>query len=80
MSTLTIKNVPGHLHRELKQSAVENHRSLNSEVIVRLEQALHKLRIDADAWIMKTSMLRKAVKNVGLTDEKLAKAKNEGRS
>ena len=40
MPTLTIKNIPAKLHERLKKSANEHHRSLNGEVIFRLEQGL----------------------------------------
>ena len=40
MPTLTIKNIPAKLHERLKKSASEHHRSLNSDVIFRLEQGL----------------------------------------
>ena len=79
MSTLTIKNISRHLHRELKQSAAENHRSLNGEVIARLEQALHRVTTDADTWLTKIRSLRSASKDGGLTDRELLKAKTEGR-
>ncbi len=38
MSTLTLKNIPDDLHARLKASAARNRRSLNSEILVRLEQ------------------------------------------
>ena len=79
MSTLTIKNISRHLHRELKQSATENHRSLNGEVIACLEQALHKVTTNADAWLTKIRAVRKAAKSESLTDWDLLKAKTEGR-
>ena len=37
MLSLTIKNVPKGLHAQLKESARTNRRSLNSEVLLRLE-------------------------------------------
>ena len=37
MLTLTLKNIPADLHQMLKQSAEKNRRSLNSEILVRLE-------------------------------------------
>ena len=40
MATLTIKKLPADLHERLKQRAQLNRRSLNSEIIVLLEQAL----------------------------------------
>jgi hypothetical protein len=37
MLTLTLKNIPKDLHLRLKASAQNNRRSLNSEILVRLE-------------------------------------------
>lgn len=39
MTTLTLKNIPEELHALLKESAEKNRRSLNSEILVRLESA-----------------------------------------
>lgn len=38
MLTLTLKNVPEELHALLKESAAKNRRSLNSEILARLER------------------------------------------
>ena len=38
MSTLTLKNIPEALHEKLKASALRNRRSLNSEILARLER------------------------------------------
>ena len=38
MLTLTLKNIPAHLHAKLKESAEKNRRSLNSEILTRLER------------------------------------------
>ena len=37
MASITIKNIPEAVHRRLKQDAKRNRRSLNQEVIARLE-------------------------------------------
>jgi hypothetical protein len=37
MATLTLKNIPDELHASLRESAERNRRSLNSEILVRLE-------------------------------------------
>ena len=37
MTTLTLKNIPDELHALLKASAEKNRRSLNSEILIRLE-------------------------------------------
>ena len=39
MTTLTLKNIPDELHALLRESAEKNRRSLNSEILVRLESA-----------------------------------------
>ncbi len=39
MATLTLKNIPDELHALLKESAEKNRRSLNSEILIRLESA-----------------------------------------
>lgn len=38
MLTLTLKNIPVRLHATLKKSAERNRRSLNSEILARLER------------------------------------------
>jgi plasmid stability protein len=40
MPALTLKNIPDDLHARLKASAARNRRSLNSEILARLEDHL----------------------------------------
>jgi len=46
MATLTLKNIPKDLHERLKASAESNRRSLNSEILVRLEQDISRPVLD----------------------------------
>jgi len=46
MPTLTLKNIPAQLHAKLKQSAEKNRRSLNSEILTRLESAVVAPKVD----------------------------------
>ena len=39
MATITLKNIPADLHRDLKKRAEEHHRSLNKEIIATLKGA-----------------------------------------
>jgi len=41
MVSITLKDIPEHLHRALKQRARLHHRSLNKEVLATIEGALH---------------------------------------
>ena len=77
--SLTIKKIPGTLYEQLKQSAAQHRRSINSEVIVCLERALHNTRIDTQAFMTKARALRKKTSGYVLTDKAIFNAKNEGR-
>jgi hypothetical protein len=41
MPALLIKDVPPELHAKLKREAERNHRSMNRQALVLLEQAMH---------------------------------------
>ena len=47
MPTLTLKNIPDELHALLKESAERNRRSLNSEILIRLESAFAAPLVDS---------------------------------
>ncbi len=48
MLTLTLKNIPEDLHAMLKESAEKNRRSLNSEILARLERDLAAPTVDPE--------------------------------
>ncbi len=48
MLTLTLKNLPRELHALLKESAEKNRRSLNSEILMRLERDLAAPTVDPE--------------------------------
>ena len=51
MATITLKNIPAELHRELKKRAEENHRSLNKEIIATLKSAASGThRLTRQSW------------------------------
>ena len=47
MLTLTLKNIPRDLHSMLKESAERNRRSLNSEILMRLESDFAAPAVDS---------------------------------
>jgi plasmid stability protein len=79
MATITLKNVPDDLHQRLKASAERHRRSMNSEALVRLEQALtaHTHR-DAGEAVAEAKALSNEVGKTfpDVTDE----SRGEGRS
>ena len=46
MSNLTLKNIPPDLHTMLKECAARNRRSLNSEILARLERDIAAPKLD----------------------------------
>jgi plasmid stability protein len=79
MPNLTIKRLPEELHKRLKERAERHRRSMNSEVITILEQALMPSRRSADEAIARAEALNRAI---GKTfDSKLIEeGKREGRA
>jgi antitoxin FitA len=78
MATVTIKDLPEKLHRQLKVRALRYHRSLNSEVIALLEAATAPQKVDPDALLAHAAKLRSRVGG-RLTDSDLAALRNAGR-
>ena len=79
---LTVKNILGKLHGQLKRAATESRRSLNSEVLVRLGASLRESGSyrDEEALLERMRVNReKRSPKAWLTDEFLRKAKNQGR-
>jgi plasmid stability protein len=59
MASITLKNIPADLHRELKKRAEEHHRSLNREILATLRMATGKThRIDVRALIREARAAR----------------------
>ena len=79
MATLTLKNVPDKLYSRLKKSAKQHRRSINSEAIVRLEEALAGVPRDPNAILAEIRAFRESLGDVHLTDAIIERAKREGR-
>jgi plasmid stability protein len=79
MPTLTIKNLPDDVYRRLKERAGREHRSLNREIILCLERAVHAEELDVDAWLAQAAKLRRRYKGPPLTDARIRGDKRRGR-
>lgn len=85
MPTLTIKNLPDDLYRQLKTRAAANRRSLNSEILTCLEQALTLQHVDAEearARLARADAVRVGLERPGLhrlTETAIRAAKSSGR-
>jgi len=78
MATLTIKNIPDDLYEDLKRYAELNRRSMNSEVILAIEQMVHGRRIGLEEKIRKAHQLREKTANDAISDEEFNRAKRVG--
>jgi len=59
MSTsITLKNIPERLYKRIRMAADRHHRSLNSEIIARLEEILAPHTTDVEASLRRARQLR----------------------
>ena len=79
MITITLKDLPPRLHRELKSRAEAHGRSLNTEMLACLEASVHSGRVDVETVLAEARALRKSVK-IRLTQKDLLAAKTGGRA
>jgi plasmid stability protein len=79
MAKLTITNFPDGLYDILLRHAKTQHRSIESEVIARVQSTLGENPIDVEAWIEEANRNRQRVRGF-LTDEMLRESRNEGRA
>ena len=78
MPTLTLKNIPDALHARLKANAERNRRSLNSEILIRLENGSSRPPLDAEAYSRDLRAFTAALPKV---DHRLvSRFKNQGRA
>ena len=78
MATVTIKNLPDDLYELIKKNAASNYRSINGEIIFRLERSL-KQKKEADELLQRIENLQKTVQIPELTQDVLKKARETGR-
>jgi plasmid stability protein len=65
MASITLKNIPADLHRELKKRAEEHHRSLNREVLATLRSVSNQShRVEPAALIREARSVRKKFKRL----------------
>lgn len=79
MPNITVKNVPENVYTRLKLAAAANRRSINNEVIIRLERTLLTPRVNPEEAIAQARLLRRKTARYPITDEELTKAKSLGR-
>ncbi|MBI4332068.1 MAG: Arc family DNA-binding protein [Chloroflexi bacterium] len=80
MPATTVKNIPNDLYERLKQSAAENRRSINSEIVVCIQRAVqspkHK---NVNDLLVRARTVRAKTRGQLFTDEKFTELKTLGR-
>jgi hypothetical protein len=79
MLTITLKKIPVQLYERLKQSARVNRRSLNSEILACLEQAVSSQPVDVEEFLQGARRLREKTAAYQITDFEFKQAKQDGR-
>ena len=79
MAALTIKNIPDDLYEKLKASASAHRRSINSELLVCLEEALRGTRVSPEKMLARVDAVRERTHMPPYTESSLNAAKNRGR-
>jgi len=79
MPSLTIKNIPEELYLKLKHTAEQRHRSINSEVIICLEQSLLPRKVSPEDRLKEIHALRARIPANAITAEDIQQTIDEGR-
>lgn len=78
MASLTVKGVPEPVVAELKKHAAAHRRSLNGEVLYRLERSLSDGAEDARRFVREADRLRAKI-GIETTVDEIVSARDEGR-
>jgi plasmid stability protein len=74
----TIKNMPEALHKAIKDRARANRRSINSEILERLETSLTPERLDPESFIDQVRLIRRR-SDLGLSAHETAASLRGGK-
>jgi plasmid stability protein len=78
-TTITLKNVPDPLYERIRLSAQSNRRSINSEILVRLEAALMPVLHDPAAEVARARAIRDSLGPRKFSARDIDRFKREGR-
>ena len=79
MSRIVLRGVPDHLHREIRQAAAWNGRTVSAEILFRLEESFVQRTVDTEQLLDRIQRRRKSIGALDLSEEVLHHLKNEGR-
>lgn len=79
MPDLAVRNMPAELHRALKQAAARNHRSLNGEILARLEASVRPAGEEVETILRRIGDRADRVSAVCVDEALLRDLKDAGR-
>lgn len=79
MPNLALRGIPEQLHRELKSAAIRNHRSLNGEILARLDASFRSESLDSDDLMERIRARRRTFEHLDLSEENLRTLRDTGR-
>ena len=79
MKSFTVKNIPTDIYESLKQAAKSNRRSINSEIIFIIENAVTSKRTQPEESLVRARLFREKTANYTITDREFMEAKQAGR-
>lgn len=79
MANVTVKNIPDELYGRLKSVAEINRRSINSEIIMCIENAVVSHRVNINEVVENARKLRQLTAAYPISDAEFKQAKEEGR-
>ena len=81
MTTTTIRNIPNEVYQKVKERAIANKRSVNSEIVFILENAVDEQNSSSEEKLARIRKFRaKTAGKVKLTESEISAAKRDGRS
>jgi plasmid stability protein len=78
-ASFTLKNIPDAIYDQLKASARRHRRSINSEILVCLEEAYCSRRISPEEFLADAKAMRDAIGGPLMTAEEIQAAIENGR-
>jgi len=79
MPSITVKNIPPDIYEFLKKSAINNHRSINNEIIACIESQVRSRPVDPEQLLARARRLREKTAPYIITDDEFTAAKENGR-
>jgi len=81
MRTITVKNIPDDVYNNLKKSATENRRSINSEIIICIERNVQsRKRKSIESILAQAEEMRRKSSNHVIADAEFSERKAVGRA